>query len=88
VKTFSINEAKKHLSRLVEKASRGEAFIIARAGKPLAKVVPMNTQPSKQIRRTGFLEGAFSIPEDFDQMGSQTITALFCTDQSICCDDA
>jgi prevent-host-death family protein len=42
VETIDIHEAKKHLSRLVQKASQGEAFIIAEAGKPMAKVVPLD----------------------------------------------
>ena len=41
MKTVNIHEAKTHLSRLVERAAKGEGFIIARAGKPLVKVVPL-----------------------------------------------
>ena len=39
--TYSIHEAKTHLSRLIEKAARGESFVIAKAGKPMVKVVPI-----------------------------------------------
>lgn len=42
METIDIHEAKKHLSRLVQKASQGEAFIIAEAGKLMAKVVPLD----------------------------------------------
>ncbi len=39
--TYNIHEAKTHLSRLIEKAARGESFVIAKAGKPMVKVVPI-----------------------------------------------
>ena len=75
--TVNIHEAKTHLSQLVEKASKGESFIIARAGKPLVKVTALDVPDTNQIRRFGFLAGEISIPEDFDTMGSQQIEALF-----------
>ena len=42
METFTINYAETHFSRLIEKAAKGEAFIIAKAGKPLANVVPFD----------------------------------------------
>lgn len=77
MQTINIHEAKTHLSRLVDKASQGEPFIISKAGKPLVKVVPLNANTDKEIRRVGFLEGMFSIPEDFDQMGKAGIERCF-----------
>jgi prevent-host-death family protein len=71
----NIHEAKTHLSRLVEKAARGEPFVIARAGKPLVKVVPIDAPASP--RRLGFLAGEISVPDDFNQMGTSEIAALF-----------
>jgi prevent-host-death family protein len=73
---INIHEAKTHLSRLVEKAAEGEAFIIAKAGKPMVKVVPLDTNRTEQ-RRCGFLLGRFEIPDDFDTIGGQEIAALF-----------
>jgi prevent-host-death family protein len=75
--TVNIHEAKTHLSQLVEKASKGESFIIAKAGKPLVKVMALDSLSSSQIRRFGFLAGEISVPEDFDTMGSEQIEALF-----------
>ncbi|HEV7293021.1 MAG TPA: type II toxin-antitoxin system Phd/YefM family antitoxin [Devosia sp.] len=72
----NIHEAKTHLSRLIEKAAEGEAFIIAKAGKPMVKVVPLDTDHMKQ-RRLGFLLGQFKVPDDFDAMGSEEIKDLF-----------
>ena len=75
--TVNIHEAKTHLSQLVEKASKGESFIIARAGKPLVKVTALDSPSTNQIRRFGFLAGEISVPEDFDTMGSEQIETLF-----------
>ena len=77
LRMINIHEAKTHLSRLVEKAAAGESFIIAKAGKPLVKVMPLDTPTGKQIRRTGFLAGQFSVPDDFDSMGREEIEHLF-----------
>ena len=51
----NIQEAKTHLSRLVEQAAAGEEIIIAKAGKPMAKLVPYI--PSQPVRKGGFLAG-------------------------------
>lgn len=77
--TVNIHEAKTHLSRLVEKAARGEPFVIAKAGKPLVKVVPVDAPAS--ARRLGFLAGEIAVPDDFNQMGRSEIAALFGLDQ-------
>lgn len=74
MKTVNIHEAKTHLSRLVEDAARGEPFVIARAGKPLVKVTMIEGEGP---RRLGFLAGQAEIPEDFDDMGTSGIRALF-----------
>jgi prevent-host-death family protein len=73
--TVNIHEAKTQLSRLVDRAARGEAFVIARAGKPLVKVSALDapTEP----RRLGFLKGEIEVPEDFDRMGEREIAVLF-----------
>ena len=73
----NIHEAKKHLSRLVERAARGESFVIAKAGKAMVKVVPVNAPDQGQMRRIGFLSGAFDVPDDFDRMGADEIATLF-----------
>lgn len=75
MKTVSIHEAKTHLSRLIDRAAHGESFIIARAGKPLVKVVPVDA-PAKP-RRLGFLQGEIEVPDDFDRIGKREIAALF-----------
>ncbi len=73
--TVNIHEAKTKLSRLVDQAAKGEPFIIAKAGKPLVKVIPLDAP--KTIQRLGFMEGEILVPEDFDRMGSAEIEQLF-----------
>ena len=72
----NMHEAKTHLSRLVEAAANGEPFIIARAGKPVVKVVAVDAPPPGASRRLGFLAGRISVPNDFDSLGASEIEAL------------
>ena len=73
--TVNMHEAKTQLSRLVDRAARGEAFVIAKAGKPLVKVSAVDAPV--EPRRLGFLKGEIEVPEDFDSMGGREIAALF-----------
>ena len=75
--TVNIHDAKTHLSRLVEQAAKGESFIIAKAGKPMVKVVPLNAEEAGTARRLGFLAGEINVPDDFDRMGEEAIVPLF-----------
>jgi prevent-host-death family protein len=77
MQTVNIHEAKTHLSRLIEQASKGESFIIAKAGKPLVKVMPLNAPDAAQVKRLGFMTGQITVPDDFDQMGKPEIEQLF-----------
>jgi prevent-host-death family protein len=77
MRTVNIHEAKTQLSQLVDRASKGEPFIIAKAGKPLVKVTPLEAPPKRKFRRLGFMEGQGLIPEDFDRMGEAEIERLF-----------
>ena len=71
----NIHEAKTHLSALLERTAKGESFIIAKAGKPIATVSPI-IRPVKKKQRIGFLKGQFTIPEDFNQMGAEEIVDM------------
>ena len=77
MKTVNIHEAKTQLSKLIEKALKGETFIIAKAGKPVVKVMALTAPTGAQVRRLGFMAGQFSIPDDFDRMGKEEIERLF-----------
>jgi prevent-host-death family protein len=60
-KTVNIHEAKTHLSRLLEEAANGEDIVIAKAGKPKVRLVPVEPPPK---RRLGFMPG-ISLPDSF-----------------------
>ncbi len=75
MRTVNIHEAKTHLSRLVEKAAEGEEIVIARAGKPVARLVPLKAAGKK--RKLGFLAGKLRVPEDFDAPLPEDVLAEF-----------
>lgn len=77
MKIINIHEAKTHLSRLVDKVCAGEPFIIAKAGRPIAKVVALEAPDPGQTKRLGFMAGQIETPDDFDQIGADSIEALF-----------
>ncbi|MCR6660468.1 MAG: type II toxin-antitoxin system prevent-host-death family antitoxin [Asticcacaulis sp.] len=77
MKAVNIHEAKTHLSRLVEEAAKGEPFIIAKAGRAMVKVVPINESVVKTPQRLGFLEGQFTVPDNFDRLYEDEIAAMF-----------
>jgi len=77
MRTVNMHEAKTHLSRLVERAANGEPFIIAKAGKPLVKVVPVDAPTEGKVSRLGFMKGAFTVPDDFDTMFAAEIEEEF-----------
>jgi prevent-host-death family protein len=77
MRTVNIHEAKTHLSRLVEQAANGESFIIAKAGKPMVKVTPLEPPIRDVSRRLGGMEGMFAVPDDFDRMFEDEIVQMF-----------
>lgn len=77
MRTVNIHDAKTQLSRLVERAAGGEPFVIAKAGRPLVKVVPLDAPDRGAERRLGFLAGEAEVPDDFDTMGGDAIEGLF-----------
>ena len=72
-----MHEAKTHLSRLVRDAAAGEPFVIARAGKPLVKVIAVAAPDAGRSSRVGFLAGQIAVPDDFDRMGESEIEGMF-----------
>lgn len=77
MKTVNIHQAKTHLSKLVEEASKGDSFVIAKAGKPVVKVTALSSPTGVEVRRLGFMAGHISVPDDFDQMGREEIERIF-----------
>jgi prevent-host-death family protein len=81
MKTVNIHAAKTQLSKLVEEAAKGEPFLIAKAGKPMVKVVALDEAPAKPVRRLGFMKGQIQIPDDFDTMMQKEIEEMFYGDE-------
>src|ERR1017187_3117217 len=77
MKSVNIHEAKTHLSKLIQKAANGESFIIAKAGKPMVKVISIDAPPPNKTRRLGFLKGQFKVPDDIKTMFKDEINQLF-----------
>lgn len=63
---MNLYAAKTQFSRLVDRAAAGEEIIIAKAGKPVARLVPLASPERRPQRRLGILAGQATIPPDFD----------------------
>ncbi len=73
MRSINLYEAKTHLSALVDRAAAGEEIIIAKAGRPLARLVPLERPP----RRPGRGRGTIAIGDDFDApLPDELLTAL------------
>ena len=79
MRQVNMQEAKTHLSRLVEEASAGESFVICKAGRPMVRVTPLNEAgtAAAPLRRLGLLVGQCQVPDDFDQLAAAEIADLF-----------
>lgn len=71
----NIHQAKTHLSRYVEEAAQGKEIIIAKAGKPVARIAPL--VPAKAVRKLGLLDGKARIPADFNAPLPDEVLAEF-----------
>lgn len=70
----NVHEAKTHLSRLLLRVAAGEKIVITRAGKPIARLVPLEPKTQRVI---GQDDGLFKVPDDFDAPLSDEVLALF-----------
>ncbi|MGI4953478.1 MAG: type II toxin-antitoxin system Phd/YefM family antitoxin [Janthinobacterium lividum] len=73
----NIHAAKTHLSRLVDAAASGEEIVIARAGRPIARLVPLQDAVVRPRRQLGRLAGEFTVPTDFDAPLPEQVLASF-----------
>ncbi len=71
----NIHQAKTHLSKLLEQLSHGEEIILAKAGKPIAKLVP-HTQVAKK-RVAGLMKGKIKMADDFDQLPDDFLNSFY-----------
>lgn len=77
METVNIHDAKTRLSKLIDQAAKGEPFIIAKAGRPVARVTAIEAPEPTAARRLGFLAGEIEVPDDFDRLGEEDIVRLF-----------
>ncbi|SKC75882.1 type II toxin-antitoxin system Phd/YefM family antitoxin [Krasilnikoviella flava] len=76
MRTVNVHDAKTHLSRLLAAVEEGEEIVIARAGRPVARLV--GTGPTTRPRRElGPLRGGFTVPDDLDHWAQDEVVALF-----------
>jgi len=75
METVNVHEAKTHFSRLLDRAQEGQEFVIAKAGRPVARLGPLARAGRK--RRLGLLDGKFRIPADFNQPLPDEVIAAF-----------
>ena len=73
--TVNIHEAKTHLSQLIEKAVAGEEVIIAKAGKPVVRLIAL--EPPAPKSRIGFLKGQITVPDDIKTPFAEDIEEMF-----------
>ena len=74
-RVVNIHEAKTHLSRIVDEVAAGKEVIIARAGKPVARLAPI--EPVIRPKKLGLLKGKLSVPDDFNKQLSDEELAAF-----------
>jgi prevent-host-death family protein len=75
METVNVHEAKTHFSRLLDRAQKGTEFVIAKAGRPVARLGPLARRGQK--RRLGLLDGRFKIPDDFNAPLPDEVLAAF-----------
>jgi len=74
-KVIDIHEARRHLSRILKDVAEGAEVVIARAGIPVARLVPIGTRP--RPKQLGLLEGRIEVPDDFDAPLAPQVLADF-----------
>ena len=77
--TLNLYQAKTQLSKLVERAAAGEEILIAKAGKPMARLVPLESQ--RRPRNFGFLKGQIWMADDFDELPKDILDAFYGDDE-------
>ncbi len=73
MEVLNVHDAKTHLSRVLERVAKGEEFVIAKNGKPVARLVPVRREP----RRPGRLKGRIRMRADFDAPLPPALAAAF-----------
>lgn len=77
MRTVNMHDAKTHFSRLVSAAEEGESIIIAKAGHPVAKLMPLSPAEHLIQRRIGFLTSGVVFSDEMDSLAADEIATLF-----------
>jgi prevent-host-death family protein len=78
MKTYDIEDAKAQLSQLIDRAAKGEPFIMSINGKPMVQVTAVEVDEApKKVRRLGFMSGQIQVPDDFNTIFAAEIQAMF-----------
>lgn len=76
MRKMNLYDAKTHFSKVISHvAETGETYIIARNGKPVAKIVPLTA--AERTPRIGFMKGKVSAPDNFNELNQEDISELF-----------
>ncbi len=75
IKVINIHEAKTHLSRIIDEVAAGREVVIAKSGKPMARLSPITESVKK--KRLGLLKGRISVPDDFNVPLPDEVLATF-----------
>lgn len=77
METIDLRQAQAHLTSLIERLPSEGGFIIAKGGKPVAKLVSLASPDADNAKRLGFMVGQLKVPPDFDEMGADEIVERF-----------
>lgn len=77
MKQLNLYEAKTQLSNLVDRAAKGETFVIAKSGKPLARLVSLDSPERRRAVQLGGMEGQIWVADDFDAPLPDSLLDLF-----------
>ncbi|MQX37903.1 type II toxin-antitoxin system Phd/YefM family antitoxin [Roseospira navarrensis] len=77
MRTVTVEATATDLTRLLDDVARGDTIVLERDGTPVARLEPVGGQSKPTLPRLGFMEGAFSVPDDFDTMEADLIADLF-----------
>lgn len=80
MRTIDVEDLKTNLSRLLDQAAAGDGVIIARAGQPLAQLVPLGPPLPGRTSRLGVMAGQGRVPDNFDEIGRGEIERMFAGD--------
>jgi len=72
---INIHEAKTHLSRIVDEVAAGAEVIIAKAGKPMARLTAVTEKPRR--KKLGLLKGKLKVPDDFNEPLEESVITAF-----------